>query len=158
MMDSTVLRYIRQSVLCWLATVDGDGAPTVSPKELFYAYDECTLVIANIASPHSRSNILARPMVCVSFVDVFVQKGFKLKGRARVLQASDVQFPELARRLKEMAGERFPFSSLFAIDVQSIAPIVAPSYRLYPDTSEASQIQSAMQTYSVQPLAGHHVS
>ncbi|MDR2011971.1 MAG: pyridoxamine 5'-phosphate oxidase family protein [Rhodanobacter sp.] len=158
MMDDTVLQYIRQSVLCWLATVDGEGVPNVSPKELFCAHDDCTLVIANIASPQSRSNILIQSMVCVSFVDVFVQKGFKLKGRARVLQASDAQFPELARPLKEMTGERFPFSCVFAIDVRSVEPIVAPSYRLYPDTCEASQIQSAMRTYGVQPLAAYHGS
>jgi predicted pyridoxine 5'-phosphate oxidase superfamily flavin-nucleotide-binding protein len=151
-MDDTVLQYVRQCVLCWLATIDDDGAPTVSPKEIFCAHDNRTLLIANVASPQSLSNILARPAVCVSLVDVFVQKGFKLKGKAKVARAGDARFPALAQPLVDMAGKRFPFSSLFVIDVHEVEPIIAPSYRLYPETLEADQVRSAMRTYGVRPL------
>jgi uncharacterized protein len=42
--------------------------------------------------------------------------------------------------------------SVPVIRVTSVAPIVAPSYRFYPDeTTEASQVASAMRTYKVQP-------
>jgi predicted pyridoxine 5'-phosphate oxidase superfamily flavin-nucleotide-binding protein len=64
-------------VLCWLATVDEAGRPNVSPKEIFTAHGDDHLLIAHLASPGSVRNLRARPEVCVSFVDVFVQKGFK---------------------------------------------------------------------------------
>ncbi len=36
-------------------------------------------------------------------------------------------------------------------------PILAPSYRLYPDeTTEQAQVTSAMRAYGVQPLVNHH--
>ena len=92
MMDETVMRYAGTSVLCWLATVDPDGWPNVSPKEIFCAYDAHTLLIANIASPGSRANVRRHPAVCVSFVDVFIQKGFKLKGIATVVESTDDPF------------------------------------------------------------------
>ncbi|WP_313952801.1 pyridoxamine 5'-phosphate oxidase family protein [Accumulibacter sp.] len=38
MLTDDVLNYIKRSVLCWLATADADGAPNVSPKEVFCAF------------------------------------------------------------------------------------------------------------------------
>jgi predicted pyridoxine 5'-phosphate oxidase superfamily flavin-nucleotide-binding protein len=78
MLSSEVLNYASRSVLCWLATVDENGQPNVSPKEIFAVFDSEHLVIANIASPMSVRNIGVNPRVCVSFIDVFVQKGFKV--------------------------------------------------------------------------------
>ena len=151
-MDSTVLRYLQKSVLCWLATIDENGCPNVSPKEIFCASGNGLLLIANIASPGSLKNIQTNPQVCVSFVDVFTQKGFKIKGKASAIRIGDEAFPGFASPLAALAGDRFSFMSLFVIDVQSVEPIVAPSYRLFPDIQEASQINSAMQRYGVQPI------
>ncbi len=64
------------AVLCWLATVDEDIVPNVSPKEIFCAHGDDALLIANIASPGSMRNIARNPRVCVSFIDVFRQRGF----------------------------------------------------------------------------------
>ena len=42
--------------------------------------------------------------------------------------------------------------SVLVIRVQSVSPIVAPSYRFYPEeTTEASQVAAAMSTYQVKP-------
>ena len=66
-----------RSVLCWLATASTTGQPNVSPKELFAVADDEHVVVANIASPTSAKNIRANAQVCLSFVDVFAQKGYK---------------------------------------------------------------------------------
>ena len=74
MLSPETLACARKSMLCWLATVDAQGQPNVSPKEIF----KCE-------------------------------------------------------------------------------PILAPSYRLYPDeTTEQAQVASAMRAYGVQPLVNHH--
>ena len=141
----------RRSVLCWLATVDAEGQPNVSPKEVWAIADDMHVVVANIASPHSVRNIAQQPQVCLSFVDVFVQKGFKLVGTAREVRAADPEFSAWAAPLLSMVGQRFVIHSLLVIRVTSVAPIVAPSYRFHPDeTTEASQVASAMRTYKVQ--------
>jgi hypothetical protein len=42
--------------------------------------------------------------------------------------------------------------SVLVIQVHSVAAILAPSYRFYPDdTTEASQVVSGMRAYKVQP-------
>ncbi len=152
MMNDVVLQYVSKSVLCWLATIDENGFPNVSPKEIFCSSGTHLLLIANIASPGSMKNILAHPEVCVSFVDVFSQKGFKIKGTATVTRLGDAAYATFSPPLLDLAGQRFPFSSIFVIDVQSVEQIISPSYRLFPDTQESAQIASAMRTYGVQPL------
>jgi hypothetical protein len=143
----------RRSVLCWLATVDADGQPNVSPKEVWTIADEQHVVVANIASPVSARNIAQQPQVCLSFVDVWVQKGFKLLGSAQEVHADDPAFSVWAAPLLAMVGQRFVIHSVLVIHVTSASAIVAPSYRFFPDvTSEASQIEAAMQAYGVQAL------
>jgi predicted pyridoxine 5'-phosphate oxidase superfamily flavin-nucleotide-binding protein len=55
----------RRSVLCWLATVDAEGQPNVSPKEVWAIADDQHVVVAHIASPISARNIAQLPQVCV---------------------------------------------------------------------------------------------
>lgn len=153
LLNEPIREAARRSVLCWLATVDADGQPNVSPKEVWALVDDEHVVVAHIASPVSARNIAQRPQVCLSFVDVFVQKGFKLKGTAHAVCADDPAFTRWAAPLQTMVGQRFVIQSVLVIRVGSVAPIVAPSYRFYPrETTEASQVASAMRTYGVQAL------
>ncbi|MEM9218384.1 MAG: pyridoxamine 5'-phosphate oxidase family protein [Cyanobacteria bacterium P01_F01_bin.150] len=149
MFNQEALTYINQSVLCWLATVDADGIPNVSPKEAFTAYGNSELLIANIASPSSARNILINPNVCVSFVDIFVQKGYKVKGIASLIKPSDANFSLVEAPLLTITQGKFPIHGIFRIQANSIQPIVAPSYWLFPSLTEDAQVQSAMQTYGV---------
>lgn len=151
-LNESVREAARRSVLCWLATVDGEGQPNVSPKEVWAVIDDRHVVVANIASPVSARNIAQQPQVCLSFVDVFVQKGFKLVGEAREVRAPDPEFAAWAAPLLAMVGQRFAICSVLVMRVTSVAAIVAPSYRFYPDdTTEASQIEAAMRAYKVHP-------
>ena len=77
MFTKDVKRYIEHSVLCWLATSNKKAEPNVSPKEIFLRYDDTKILIANIASPKTIRNIKENPQVCISFINVFVQKGYK---------------------------------------------------------------------------------
>jgi putative acetyltransferase len=140
-----------RSVLCWLATASQDGRPNVSPKEIFAIVDDEYFVIANIASPASVRNLKDNANACVSFVDVFVQKGFKLMGTARNVGRSEHDYARWAAPLEAKAGPRFPIHSVIVMKVSEVVPIVAPSYRLYPDTTtESTQVEAALRTYGVQ--------
>jgi predicted pyridoxine 5'-phosphate oxidase superfamily flavin-nucleotide-binding protein len=144
-----------QSVLCWLATVDEFGQPNVSPKEIFTIVDDEHIVIANIASPHSAKNIRKNEKVCVSFIDVFVQKGFKVFGIASDLKPQATDYTRWIEPLQKMVSDRFPIRSVFLVRATTIEPILAPSYRLYPlETTEASQIRAALETYGVKRVIG----
>ena len=91
------------------------------------------MVVAHIASPVTARNIRQQPQVCLSFVDVWVQKGFKLLGTAHEVCADDPAFAAWAAPLLAMVGQRFAIQSVLVIRVTSVAAIVAPSYRFFPD-------------------------
>ena len=152
MFTPEIKQSIDQSVLCWLATVSNQGVPNVSPKELFVYDGDRTLLIANIASPKSVLNIQQNSKVCVSFVEVFRQKGFKLIGKAHVIEKTHDDFMEKRQPLYDIAGDHFPIHGVITIEVNEVAEIIAPSYKLFPETTEQDQIESAMKTYGVQPL------
>lgn len=142
-----------RSVLCWLATSDESGQPNVSPKEIFAVVDSMHIAIANIASPTSVRNVKSNARGCVSFIDVFVQKGYKVIGIARNVSQQDVEFSRWVAPLQAMAGPRFPMHSAILVQAVEVESIVAPSYRLYADeTTEHSQVASAMRAYGVKPL------
>jgi len=148
--SATVRETARRSVLCWLATVDAEGQPNVSPKEVWAIADDQHVVVANIASPASARNIAQQPKVCLSFVDVLVQKGFKLQGTARAVWPDDPDYSKWAAPLLVMTGDRFPVRNVLLIAVQTAQPIVAPSYWLYPETTtEASQVEAAQLAYGL---------
>jgi predicted pyridoxine 5'-phosphate oxidase superfamily flavin-nucleotide-binding protein len=152
MIDDRVKQSIKSSVLCWLATVDESGQPHVSPKEIFAAFDERHLVVAHIASPHTVRNIASNPKVCLSFVDVFVQKGFKIQGSAQVVQSNHMDYAKWAEPLVQMIAGKFKISSVIVVEIQRVDPILAPSYQFYPgETTEQNQIEAAMQRYGVKP-------
>ena len=152
MISNEVKKCIEKSVLCWLATSNGRNEPNVSPKEIFTFKDDKTLLIANVASPNSVNNIKDNPNVCVSFVDVFVQKGFKLKGTAILIDKGDSDYMEKVKPLTDLFTNEFPIRTVIEIDIKKVDIIQAPSYFLYPDRTEESRIESAMRTYKVKPI------
>ena len=149
MLTKEIKEAIKSSVLCWLATADANGQPSVSPKEIFTAYQDRYILVANIASPGTMKNIRQNPKVCISFIDILVQKGFQVKGTAALVDKKHAEFEALAVPLSEMTAGKFPFASLTKIAIETVKPIIAPRYLLYPETTEAQQIESAKKQYGV---------
>lgn len=141
--------YINRSVLCWLATVSSKKVPNVSPKEIFNYYGANKIIVANIASPQTVRNILQNENVCVSFIDILVQKGFQIKGKAKIISETDSEFTRMKEILTKMTGGNFPFPTITEITVEQIKPIIAPKYILYPQTTEKEQIESAKKAYGI---------
>lgn len=151
MLNLEVQDSINESVLCWLATASESGEPNVSPKEMFIANGNEHILIANIASPNSVKNIRSNPSVCLSFINVFKQKGFKVKGTAKIIEPNSSDYATKESVIRTLGGEQFIIKSIIEVQVKSISPVLAPSYSLFPGTTENSQIQQAMNTYGVQP-------
>ena len=100
-------------------------------------------------SPQTIKNIKANSKVSVSFVDVLVQKGFQLKGVAEIIDKKNPDFDEVHELVYKIAGPNYPIISVIKIEVQSMKPIIAPRYILFPETTEAEQIENAKKTYRI---------
>ena len=119
---------IDKSVLCWLATVSSENIPNVSPKEIFKYHGTYEIIIANIASPQTVRNIKQNANVCVSFIDIIVQKGYQIKGKAEIIAQSNSEFLSREKTLTEMTGGKFPFVTITKIIIERVKPIIAPKY------------------------------
>lgn len=147
-MTPEIKKAIADSVLCWLATSSLDGIPNVSPKEVFCEYGEAILV-ANIASPQTVRNIKVNKNVCISFIDILVQKGFQVKGLAYIIKKKNPEFEALSKPLLEITQGKYPFTTLTKIEIESIKPIIAPSYKLFPEMSIEERVNSARKSYGL---------
>jgi len=150
-LDELTRDLVEKSVLCWLATVGQDGHPSVSPKELWNTYGTDSLVIADIASANSVTNMRTQPKVCVSFVDVFRQKGMKLYGSAEVVPNDANDFQKMGSQLLGIAGDKFVIRNLIHVRVERASKIIAPSYKLFPDMDEQTMMEESYRTYGVRP-------
>ena len=134
-----------------MATVGADGKPDVVPVHPCWGpapgaggEGDVLWLMCGTDSVKVR-NIAANPRVCVSFVDVFVQKGFKVLGAARNFRRRDMDYEKWAAPLTALAGPRFAIRSVIVIRITKCEPILAPSYQFYPDqTTEQAQTASAM--------------
>ncbi|MDM9630989.1 pyridoxamine 5'-phosphate oxidase family protein [Robiginitalea aurantiaca] len=148
-LSSEVKEYLDRSVLCWLATASAENVPNVSPKEIFTYFGRDKIIVANIASPQTVRNIGENAKVCVSFIDILVQKGFQVTGKAKITDKADSEFSEMEKILTGMTGGNFPFATITQITVEKVKPIIAPRYMLFPETTEKAQIESAKKTYGL---------
>lgn len=146
-LTTVIKEYIDRSVLCWLAAASNENIPNVSPKEIFNYFGKDRIIVANIASPQTVKNIKQNKNVCLSFIDILVQKGFQVKGVAKIIEKTDSDYSEMERILTEKTKGDLPFTTITEITVKHVKPIVAPKYILYPETTEKEQIESAKKAY-----------
>ena len=144
-----IKKHIDKSVLCWLATSSKENIPNVSPKEVFTHHGTNNIIIANIASPQTVKNIKQNKNVCISFIDILIQKGFQIKGNAKIIGKTDSEFSQMEKVLTTLTHGKFPFPTITKIEIQQVKPIIAPKYLLYPETTEKEQVESAKKAYGL---------
>lgn len=149
MITKEVAQSIESSVLCWLATVATDGSPNVSPKEAFMHDGNGKILVAHIASPQTVRNIENEPRVCLSFIDVFTQKGYKVRGTAKILRSSDERYSEQKANLANLVGDTFPIPAVIEVEPTEVEQIIAPSYRMFPEITTSRMVQQSLATYKV---------
>ena len=110
-------RLIEKSVLCWVATVNKDGQPNVSPKEVFELHTNNRLVFAVIASPNTLKNIKQHAKVGVSCLDIWTQKGVQMNGIAEIIDPIDNEFKELEQLLNSKNKGVFKFRNIISIKI-----------------------------------------
>ena len=71
------------------------------------------------------------------------------QGKAKIIGKNHPEFSEMKNILGKMTQGKFPFATVTEITVNEVKSIIAPRYMLYPETTEAEQIESAKKTYRI---------
>jgi uncharacterized protein len=120
---------VRRAILCFVATVNEDGTPNLSPKaSLTFRGDE--LLFANIASPQTVWNIRRNPAVEINVVDFLARRGYRFAGRATILGPEDEAFQDVAAWVKATNGKIYPVFDVIRIKIANVRPVLSPAYTI----------------------------
>lgn len=82
--DDDMRRVVDEQKTAFIATVNADGTPNLSPRGTIAVWDDDHLVFADIRSPNTTRNLRERPGVEINVIDPILRKGYRFKGRAEV--------------------------------------------------------------------------
>jgi len=114
--------------LGFVASVNEDGTPNLSPKGTFVPLNDTQLVFGHIRSPGTMANIAKRPTIEVNFLDVLARKAVRLRGRARMFSRSVPEFASLFAALAGWKGYTELMKAVVRVDIDTASLILSPAY------------------------------
>ena len=69
-LDADMQSLVRRTILCFAATINGDGSPNLSPKSTLIVHDDDHLLFSNMASTRTVASA-TRPRIEINCVDIF---------------------------------------------------------------------------------------
>ena len=125
-------RLVIEQRLAYIATVCPDGTPNLSPKGTIRVWDDDHLAFGDICSPGTMENLRHNASVEINVVDVFLRKGYRFKGTARVV-SDGPQYQEFMNLYTRSGnGSQQSVANLIRavvlVEVTRALPLVSPGY------------------------------
>jgi predicted pyridoxine 5'-phosphate oxidase superfamily flavin-nucleotide-binding protein len=143
---------IKQAILSFVATVNEDGTPNLSPKASLTVRNG-VLYFADIASPGTIRNMKRNPAVEINVIDIFQRRGYRFKGRALILTPGDDEYLKIADWVRATNGLEYPVDHVARIETSSIVPLLSPAHVFAdPPRSQDEIRMTYYQKYGVKPI------
>jgi uncharacterized protein len=138
-------RVVREQRLAYVATVNPDGTPNLSPKGTTTVWDDDHLVFADIRSPGTIANLRRNPAVEVNVVNWFTRKGYRFSGTATVHTEGPL-FEQGLAFYEQPGPSDAPrrIQAIVLIQVTRARPLISPAYDR--DTTE-EQVRATWEGY-----------
>jgi predicted pyridoxine 5'-phosphate oxidase superfamily flavin-nucleotide-binding protein len=128
-LSAPMRQFIRDYSAGAVASVNADGSPAVSPKATFVIVDDTCIAFGNIRSPGTVANLLERPAVEVSFIDVLARLALRVSGTAEVVARDSTRGRELAPHFEaQWAAYLDLMSDFVSISIKRAELITSPAY------------------------------
>lgn len=118
---------IEQAILSFVATVNDDCTPNLSPKASLTVRDGI-LYFSDIASPRTVLNLKRNPSVEINVVDIFQRRGYRFSGRGLVLAPNDARSVMIANWVRATNGPEYPVDHVVKIEINSITELLSPAH------------------------------
>jgi predicted pyridoxine 5'-phosphate oxidase superfamily flavin-nucleotide-binding protein len=125
--DADMKAIIGQAILSFVATVNEDGTPNLSPKASLTVRNG-VLYFADIASPTTILNLRRNAAVEINVVDIFQRRGYRFKGRALILTPGDGEYLTIADWVRVTNGPEYPVHHVARIETTAITPLLSPAH------------------------------
>jgi hypothetical protein len=150
--DADMEAIVRRAILSFVATVNEDGTPNLSPKASLTVVNG-TLYFADIASPRTISNLRRNPAVEINVVDMFERRGYRFTGCASILSPGDAEYSTIADLVRATNGPEYPVDYVVRIDTRSITPLLSPAHVFAEPPRTQGEIRDTYyRKYGVKPL------
>jgi hypothetical protein len=127
---------IKKAKLCFVATVNPDGSPNISPKASLDVWDDCHVIFAHIESFNTVENLKTNPKVAINVVDFFRRKGFCLEGEATLFQQGTPEYDFVAKPLWKNHGTQYPVHYAVKVKVDAVKGLKSPAYKYDQNATE----------------------
>ena len=139
-LNDDMKRVVRQQRFGFIATVCPDGTPNLSPKGTTAVWDDDSLVFGDLASPTTMANLRQNPAMELNVVDVYSRKGYRFKGRVRIVEKDESLFGEISEAFdtgtRGVHQVQLPARAYVLLNVERALPLISPAYT--PETTEHS--------------------
>lgn len=123
-----IKNFLNSQKLGYVATVSDQGLPNLSPKGTIIAWDENTLVFADIRSPNTIKNLEKNPSLEINVVDPFLRKGFRFKGQGTIIRNGET-YEDILSYYRE-SGVKSSINAIVLVEVNEIFEVTSPLYDL----------------------------
>ncbi len=144
-------RVIESTRLAFVATVNPDGTPNLSPKSSLAVLDENRIGFADIASPNTVRNLKANPAIEVNAIDIFMRRGYRFRGTATLEPPGSETFARIAEPFWAQNGRDFPIHGVVDIAVEKALPVLSPAYTFIEGVTEDALREAYYEKYGVRP-------
>ena len=128
MLDAEMQSIITTHSCGFVATIDGEGRPAVSPKATFVVVDSHTIACGNIRSPGTARNLRASPTCEICFLDPLARKAVRVRATGSVVPRAAAA-PELVARFKQAWADYLPhMTGFFLFRIAEAELVVSPAY------------------------------
>jgi uncharacterized protein len=131
-LSDEVQEFVREQRLGFVATINADGSPNLSPKGTTTVWDDDHLVFADIRSPGTVANLERDPRVEINVVDPMIRTGYRFRGTGTVHSEGATfdqvvaAYADLGVQAHDEAGRRI--RALVLVEVRDVKPLVSPAY------------------------------
>ncbi|OBF33670.1 pyridoxamine 5'-phosphate oxidase [Mycobacterium sp. ACS1612] len=153
LIDNDMRGIVDSAKLGFVATVNPDGSPNLSPKASLRVYDDNHIAFMDIASPGTVANLSLNPRIEIAVVDFLRRRGYRFSGSAELHQPGSAVHTWLHEWLLELNGPGYPAKQAVLVNVEIVRPILSPAYT-YGNADEQSLVTQYAATY----LRGTHTT
>jgi hypothetical protein len=139
---------IKATQLCYVATINDNNTPNLSPKGSLAVFDDHHLVFANISSSRTIANLRKRPCIELNIIDIFKRKGYRITGTGEIMEKGTKEYDFVSKPLWKKHGDKLPVHNVVKIRIRKIREIFSPAYQHLENCNENSLSIDFLKTYT----------
>jgi len=129
--------FVNFQKLGFVATVNSNNSPNLSPKGTVRVWDDENLIFADINSPRTIENLNNNNSIEINVVDPIKRKGFRFKGKGKIISDGALYDEIIDYYTKN--GTKNKINSVVMVKINQVEEVISPLYDLGISEKEISE-------------------